>query len=47
MAIHIPYKNQMKIYFNLNIVLKIEVVGDDDIVKLDGKQIKMRKNSSF
>ena len=46
MAIHIPYKNQMKIYFNLNIVLKI-VVGDDDIVKLDGKQIKMRKNSSF
>lgn len=42
-AIHIPYKNQMKIYFNLNIALEVKV-GDDD-KNLGGNQIKTRKNS--
>lgn len=47
MAVDIPYKNQIKIYFNLNIALKIKVAQDDDIVKLDGKQSKWERIPPF
>lgn len=33
MAIHIPYKKQMKIYFKLNIALEVKVVGEDDKIR--------------
>ena len=33
MAIHIPSKNQMKIYFNLNTALEVKVAGDDNKIR--------------
>ena len=40
MAIHIPYKNQMKIYFNLNIALEVTVAGDDNKIRWLSNQNK-------
>lgn len=48
MAIHIPYKNQMKIYFNLNIALEVKVVENDDKIRWysnqNEKEFLLRRN---
>lgn len=40
MAIHIPYKNQMKMYCNLNIAWEVKVAGDDNKIRWLSNQNK-------